>query len=115
MASDSFQVERLRGTGNCLLLPVSSMRPPYRRNAMIGDRKPETKFAGRPNVDPDFTVARRKECGTRVFAESAMMDFMPVATFRSWGFAGMTQSEFAGSLRQAATSFLGFSVLNAKY
>ncbi|ABK17155.1 hypothetical protein [Syntrophobacter fumaroxidans] len=29
---------------------------------MIGDRKPETKFADRQGIDPDFTIARLGVC-----------------------------------------------------
>jgi len=62
MTTDLFQVERIRGMGNCPLLSVSPMRPPCRRNEMIGDRKPEMKFADRQDIDPDFSIARPGEC-----------------------------------------------------
>jgi len=62
VATGILQVERIREMGNCPQPPVSPMRPPHRRNAMIGDRKPETKFADRQDIDPDFTVACLGEC-----------------------------------------------------
>lgn len=62
LTTDLFQVERIREMENCPLFPVGPMQPPYRRNAMIGDRKPETKYADRQDIDPDFTIARLGEC-----------------------------------------------------